>query len=150
MCILVQIILFSLSLCLIHFLYSSSLTQFSSSFSTFICLILIHVYSPSLYSLLLLLILCQFPSLHSSSEILRSMLYRGSDTIRDIEWVIFDEVHCTYGRTTLHYTAVFCFALLPHTSHCIYSYMHTKLSRSCTVTSIYSANTFFSIILFYL
>ena len=27
-------------------------------------------------------------------EILRSMLYRGSDMIRDIEWVIFDEVHC--------------------------------------------------------
>ena len=23
----------------------------------------------------------------------RSMLYGGSDTIRDIEWVIFDEVH---------------------------------------------------------
>ena len=28
-----------------------------------------------------------------TTEILRSMLYRGSDTIRDIEWVIFDEVH---------------------------------------------------------
>ena len=27
-----------------------------------------------------------------TTEILRSMLYRGSDTIRDIEWVIFDEV----------------------------------------------------------
>jgi superfamily II RNA helicase len=23
----------------------------------------------------------------------RSMLYRGSDVIRDLEWVIFDEVH---------------------------------------------------------
>jgi antiviral helicase SKI2 len=23
----------------------------------------------------------------------RSMLYRGADLIRDIEWVIFDEVH---------------------------------------------------------
>ena len=23
----------------------------------------------------------------------RSMLYNGSDTIRDVEWVIFDEVH---------------------------------------------------------
>ena len=28
-----------------------------------------------------------------TTEILRSMLYRGSDTVRDIEWVIFDEVH---------------------------------------------------------
>eukprot|EP00750_Incisomonas_marina_P027149 INCI6145.6.p1 GENE.INCI6145.6~~INCI6145.6.p1 ORF type:complete len:1373 (-),score=295.98 INCI6145.6:1679-5797(-) len=28
-----------------------------------------------------------------TTEILRSMLYRGSDVIRDIEWVIFDEVH---------------------------------------------------------
>jgi antiviral helicase SKI2 len=28
-----------------------------------------------------------------TTEILRSMLYRGSDIIRDIEWVIFDEVH---------------------------------------------------------
>ena len=28
-----------------------------------------------------------------TTEILRSMLYRGSDVVRDIEWVIFDEVH---------------------------------------------------------
>ena len=28
-----------------------------------------------------------------TTEILRSMLYRGSDVIKDIEWVIFDEVH---------------------------------------------------------
>lgn len=28
-----------------------------------------------------------------TTEILRSMLYRGADMIRDIEWVIFDEVH---------------------------------------------------------
>jgi antiviral helicase SKI2 len=26
-------------------------------------------------------------------EILRSMLYRGADIIRDVEWVVFDEVH---------------------------------------------------------
>ena len=25
--------------------------------------------------------------------ICRSMLYNGSDVIRDVEWVIFDEVH---------------------------------------------------------
>ncbi|PPD79865.1 hypothetical protein GOBAR_DD23205 [Gossypium barbadense] len=28
-----------------------------------------------------------------TTELLRSMLYRGADIIRDIEWVIFDEVH---------------------------------------------------------
>eukprot|EP00124_Ichthyophonus_hoferi_P005192 Ihof_evm1s695 gene=Ihof_evmTU1s695 len=28
-----------------------------------------------------------------TTEILRSMLYRGADIVRDIEWVIFDEVH---------------------------------------------------------
>jgi antiviral helicase SKI2 len=28
-----------------------------------------------------------------TTEILRSMLYRGSNIIRDVEWVIFDEVH---------------------------------------------------------
>ena len=27
-----------------------------------------------------------------TTEILRSMLYKGADIIRDIEWVIFDEV----------------------------------------------------------
>ena len=28
-----------------------------------------------------------------TTEVLRSMLYRGADAIRDVEWVIFDEVH---------------------------------------------------------
>jgi antiviral helicase SKI2 len=32
-------------------------------------------------------------SLILTTEILRSMLYKGADLIRDIEWVIFDEVH---------------------------------------------------------
>lgn len=32
-------------------------------------------------------------SLIMTTEILRSMLYRGANMIRDIEWVIFDEVH---------------------------------------------------------
>jgi antiviral helicase SKI2 len=32
-----------------------------------------------------------------TTEILRSMLYRGADIIRDIEWVIFDEVHYVNG-----------------------------------------------------
>src|ERR1700683_1267531 len=29
----------------------------------------------------------------SSSEILRSMLYRGSEIMREVAWVIFDEIH---------------------------------------------------------
>ena len=33
------------------------------------------------------------PCLIMTTEILRSMLYKGADIIRDIEWVIFDEVH---------------------------------------------------------
>lgn len=33
-----------------------------------------------------------------TTEILRSMLYRGADLIRDIEWVIFDEVHYINDR----------------------------------------------------
>lgn len=28
-----------------------------------------------------------------TTEILRSMLYNGSEVIRDLEWAIFDEVH---------------------------------------------------------
>jgi len=33
------------------------------------------------------------PCLIMTTEILRSMLYKGADIIRDIEWVVFDEVH---------------------------------------------------------
>lgn len=33
------------------------------------------------------------PCLIMTTEILRSMLYRGADLIRDVEFVIFDEVH---------------------------------------------------------
>ena len=33
------------------------------------------------------------PCLIMTTEILRSMLYRGADLIRDVEWVVFDEVH---------------------------------------------------------
>ena len=28
-----------------------------------------------------------------TTEILRSMLYRGSEIIREVAWVIFDEIH---------------------------------------------------------
>ncbi|XP_069739057.1 superkiller complex protein 2, partial [Phaenicophaeus curvirostris] len=33
------------------------------------------------------------PCLVMTTEILRSMLYNGSEVLRDLEWVIFDEVH---------------------------------------------------------
>ena len=33
------------------------------------------------------------PNLIMTTEILRSMLYRKHDMIRNLEWVIFDEVH---------------------------------------------------------
>eukprot|EP00898_Chlorokybus_atmophyticus_P001683 jgi/Chlat1/2515/Chrsp175S02429 len=33
------------------------------------------------------------PCLIMTTEILRSMLYKGADIIRELEWVIFDEVH---------------------------------------------------------
>ena len=72
--------------------FSLSLTRSSSS--TFIFLPTYFLLSSFfLYSSVL------FHSISSPffAEILRSMLYRGSDTIRDIEWVIFDEVHCKYG-----------------------------------------------------
>ncbi len=32
------------------------------------------------------------PCLIMTTEILRSMLHKGADMIRDVEWVIFDEV----------------------------------------------------------
>ena len=28
-----------------------------------------------------------------TTEILRNMLYRGADSIKNIEWIIFDEIH---------------------------------------------------------
>ena len=28
-----------------------------------------------------------------TTEILRSMLYRGSEIVREVAWVIFDEIH---------------------------------------------------------
>ena len=33
-----------------------------------------------------------------TTEILRSMIYRGSDTLREVAWVIFDEVHYMQDR----------------------------------------------------
>lgn len=38
-----------------------------------------------------------------TTEILRSMLYRGADLIRDIEWVVFDEVLTINSTNVLRY-----------------------------------------------
>jgi len=34
------------------------------------------------------------PCLICTTEILRSMLYKGKDFIKEVEWVVFDEVRC--------------------------------------------------------
>jgi replicative superfamily II helicase len=38
-----------------------------------------------------------------TTEILRSMLYNGSDVIRDLEWVVFDEIHYLNNEEVLLY-----------------------------------------------
>ena len=53
---------------------------------------------------------------HDIIEILRSMLYRGSDMIRDIEWVIFDEVHCK----SIHLYFFYFFFYFLCTFHIVY------------------------------
>jgi ATP-dependent RNA helicase DOB1 len=39
------------------------------------------------------MLLCLMPSSSFPAEILRSMLYRGSEVMREVAWVIYDEVH---------------------------------------------------------
>lgn len=41
-----------------------------------------------------------------TTEILRSMLYKGADLIRDVEFVIFDEVHYVNDAEVWLYTQV--------------------------------------------
>ena len=53
-----------------------------------------------------------------TTEILRSMLYKGADIIRDIEWVIFDEVSRRWARCH----ALPCWAsnaAVPPPRHCL-------------------------------
>ena len=62
-----------------------------------------------------------------TTEILRSMLYRGADLVRDIEWVIFDEIHyvndtergVVYEETLImlpsHINIIFLSATTPNT-----------------------------------
>ena len=35
-----------------------------------------------------------------TTEILRSMLYRGSEIIREVAWVVFDEIHYMRDKGT--------------------------------------------------
>ena len=42
-----------------------------------------------------------------TTEILRSMLYKGADLIRDVEFVIFDEVHYVNDAEVRHWNSVF-------------------------------------------
>jgi len=37
------------------------------------------------------------------SKILRNMLYRGSEVLREVAWVIFDEIHYMRDKGTLCY-----------------------------------------------
>lgn len=41
-----------------------------------------------------------------TTEILRSMLYRGSEIMREVAWVIFDEIH--YMRDKGMFISVYC------------------------------------------
>ena len=50
-----------------------------------------------------------------TTEILRSMLYKGADIIRDVEFVIFDEVHYVND-------AEVCNSLVPYSSVFIFFY----------------------------
>ncbi|KAM0746373.1 translation repressor [Meredithblackwellia eburnea MCA 4105] len=54
-----------------------------------------HTFSPASVGILTgdVQINSEAPCLIMTTEILRSMLYKGADLIRDVEWVIFDEVH---------------------------------------------------------
>ncbi len=51
------------------------------------------------------------PCLIMTAEILRSMLYKGADLIRDLSFVVFDEIHFVNVRPTHSYTPT-----LTHTS----------------------------------
>ena len=38
------------------------------------------------------------PCMVMTTEILRSMIYRGSELLREVTWVIFDEIHYMQDR----------------------------------------------------
>lgn len=38
-----------------------------------------------------------------TTEILRSMMYRGSEVMREVAWVVFDEIHYMRDKSTKQY-----------------------------------------------
>lgn len=67
-----------------------------------------------------------------TTEILRSMLYKGADLIRDVEFVIFDEVHYVNDAevTSLYFRRIYTFTTV-HTERCCLGrgYYHATRSR---------------------
>lgn len=53
-----------------------------------------------------------------TTEILRSMIYRGSELLREVAWVIFDEVHYMQVRMESAMSAV---AVLEAWGSCLYA-----------------------------
>lgn len=54
-----------------------------------------------------------------TTEILRSMLYRGSEIMREVAWVIFDEIHYMRDKergVVWEETII----LLPHSVRCVF------------------------------
>ena len=60
-----------------------------------------------------------------TTEILRNMLYRGHELVREVKWVIFDEVHMTYHTRA-------------HARGCAHPHVGTR-TRRCTTCATRSA-----------
>jgi hypothetical protein len=74
------------------------------------------------------------------TEILRSMLYKGADLIRDIEWVIFDEVHYVNDLEVRSYPSDGVYSLA-RTAGCRLGRGHHHASSTCrpSLAQCYSA-----------
>jgi len=67
-----------------------------------------------------------------TTEILRSMLYKGADLIRDVEFVIFDEVHYVNdAEVSAHVHLHNCKQLSHSTARCRLGRGYHHASRSC-------------------
>jgi antiviral helicase SKI2 len=73
------------------------------------------------------------PCLIMTTEVLRSMLYKGADVVRDIEWVIFDEARVDAGRKrgkiALTDTRCICIRLIIYHLH-LYGPLKPKLTQT--------------------
>ena len=59
-----------------------------------------------------------------TTEILRSMLYKGADIIADIEWVVFDEVHYVNdAERGVVWEEVCCAAIAGQARHLQYTWL---------------------------